>query len=184
MATTFPLILQVHTFLGVQSISGYRGPFRYLGWAMNYGGGVPNPLPQPAPAVVAPVPTATQRQVGAKGVNLRATAVAAGSATLLPAARIVDVIGFVTAVTPTVEAGVSSAIWFHIADGFIWAGGMTDLGTHDLQEETPVVAPPSPAAAEAHESGPAGTPDGNPPVHPMGSVFLPVREEVARELKR
>jgi hypothetical protein len=135
MATTFPLIWQLHTFLGVQSIAGYRGPFRYLGWSTNYGGGVPNPLPNPVPAVVPLAPT--QREVGPRGANLRAEPSVSGSPTLLPPGRIIDVVGFVTAEVATAEGAVSSTTWFREAAGYVWAGGMTDDDIHDLTDETP-----------------------------------------------
>jgi hypothetical protein len=135
MATTFPLIWQLQTFLGVQSISGYRGPFRYLGWSRNYGGGVPNSLPNPVPAVVPLTPN--QREVGPRGVNLRDIPSVTGIPTLLPPGRVIEVVGFVTADVATSEGAVSSTTWFHEVDGYVWAGGMTDDGIHDLTDETP-----------------------------------------------
>ena len=135
MATTFPLIWQLHSFLGVQSVAGYRGPFRYLGWSTNYGGGVPNALPNPVPVVVPLAPT--QREVGPRGVNLRAEPSVSGSSTLIPPGRIIDVIGFVTAEVATAEGAVSSTTWFRETAGYVWAGGMTDDDIHDLTDETP-----------------------------------------------
>lgn len=57
MATTYPLIWEIHTYLGVQSVPGYKGPYTYVGWSTNYGGGIPKVVPEPM-AAVAPTPPA------------------------------------------------------------------------------------------------------------------------------
>lgn len=64
--------------------------------------------------------------------------------------------------------GVTTDVWFHgaISGNWFWAGGFTDIGTHDLKDMNPVVTPP--------DNGGSTTPNTN---RTAGNLSVNVRDK-------
>lgn len=150
-------------YLVIQSVPGYiaTGGVTYEGWSTNYGGGLSRYV-EPKPAA----PEPDQRQVLASAsVNLRAepTSLAEkrGSA---PAGAILTFTGWRHG-----QAVSGVDVWFTAGNGWFWAGGFTDRGTHDLtdlNEPEPAEEPTEPTPVE---------PD--PPIEPEPAEPTPDTEE-------
>lgn len=168
MMGTAKLATQFHPFIGIQSVWGY-GTETYMGWSMDYAGGVGRRPVEPPPVVLLP----TQRRVGTINSRRRdEPSITSPYATIpLPAKSVQDVEGWANG--DLYGAGP----WFSVGDKWSHSSTFTDAGTHDLVDlnpvEPPVIVPePEPVPVEPAPVEPTPEPVEPEPVEPTPNWFI------------